>query len=258
VVLDDGRAVLARRLLVTTGLVDALPDVPGVAERWGHEVVHCPYCHGWEIRGQALGVLAGGPLAVHQALLFRQWTADVTLFLHTAPEPTDEEWEQLAARGIAVVDGEVERLEVADGRLTGVRVAGGRVFPREAVAVMPRFGTRSDLLAALGLGPTALDMGGHDLGTYLAADPTGATAVPGVWAAGNLTDPRAGVVNAAAAGLTTATFLNADLVAEDTRLAVAARRVERASFSSRAGQESLVPGPRPQPGPVPVAREVSG
>ncbi|MCA1598029.1 MAG: NAD(P)/FAD-dependent oxidoreductase, partial [Chloroflexi bacterium] len=111
VTLTDGAIVYARRLLVATGLVDELPDVPGVAERWGRDVLHCPYCHGWEVRDQAIGVLATGPMAVHQAQLFRQLSADVTLFLHTQPELTDEESEQLAARGITVVRGAVVSLE---------------------------------------------------------------------------------------------------------------------------------------------------
>ena len=113
VTLDDGRLVNARRLLVTAGLVDELPDVAGVRERWGRDVVHCPYCHGWEIRDQPLGILGSGPWAVHQALLFRQWTSDRVLFTHTAPALTDEQAEQLAARGIRVVPGIVDSLEVA-------------------------------------------------------------------------------------------------------------------------------------------------
>ena len=88
VVLADGGAVLARRLLVTTGLVDELPDVPGVAELFGSDVLHCPYCHGWEVRDRPVGVL-GGPMGVHQALMWRQWTADLTLLLHTGPAPSD-------------------------------------------------------------------------------------------------------------------------------------------------------------------------
>ena len=76
---------------MTTGLVDELPDVPGVRELWGSDVVHCPYCHGWEIRDRPLGVLGTNHMAVHGAQLFRQWSADLTLFLHTAPEPTAEE-----------------------------------------------------------------------------------------------------------------------------------------------------------------------
>ena len=89
VVLADGEPVRASRLLVTTGLVDELPDVPGLAELWGTDVPHCPYCHGWELRDQAIGVLSTGPLAVHQALLWRQWSSDITLFLHTGPEPDE-------------------------------------------------------------------------------------------------------------------------------------------------------------------------
>ena len=107
VTLDDGTTERARRLLVATGLVDDLPDVPGLRERWGHDVLHCPYCHGWEVRDQPIGVLATSERAVHQALLFRQWSDDVVLLQHTAPEPTPEQAEQLAARGIRVVPGVV-------------------------------------------------------------------------------------------------------------------------------------------------------
>jgi len=118
--LDDGRELGARRLLVASGLVDELPDVPGIRERLGRDVLHCPYCHGWEARDLAIGVLASGPFAVHQALLFAQWTADLTLFLHTIARPRDEEAEQLAARGITVVEGKVSALEVVEDRLAGV------------------------------------------------------------------------------------------------------------------------------------------
>ncbi|OEU91978.1 thioredoxin reductase [Streptomyces abyssalis] len=224
VVRRDGPAVLADRLLVTTGLADELPDVPGVAERWGRDVLHCPYCHGWEVRDQPVGVLGTGPLAVHQALLWRQWTADVTLFLHTAPEPAEDEYEQLAARDIAVVDGKVASLEVTGDRLTGVTLAGGRVVPRRALAVAPRFTARAGILTGLGLGTTEQETGGHVVGSYVAADPTGATEVPGVWVAGNVSGLTEQVIGAAAAGARAAGAINADLVAEDTRRAVAARR----------------------------------
>ncbi|BAH52214.1 NAD(P)/FAD-dependent oxidoreductase [Rhodococcus opacus] len=222
VTLADGRAVGARRLLVTTGLVDVLPpDIPGVAERWGRDVLHCPYCHGWELRDQPVGVLACSPLAVHQALMWGQWTDQVTLFLNDANEPTGEEYEQLAARGVAVIDGAVAGLEVRDDRLTGVRLRTGRVFPLAAVVVPPLFRARADFLATLGLATTEMEMAGHVIGTAVAADAMGATAVPGVWVAGNVADPKAQVIVAAGAGLTAAAALNADLIAEDTRLAVA-------------------------------------
>ena len=221
VTLEDGRRVGARRLLVTTGLVDELPDVPGVRERWGREVLHCPYCHGWEVRNQPIGILASGPMAVHQALLFRQLTADLTLFLHTAPQPTDEEAEQLAALGIAVVEGEVASLEVHEDRLTGVRLQDGEVVPRDAVVVSPRLAARAGILADLGLETTELP---HGLGEYVESDATGLTAVPGVWVAGNVTNPTAQVLASASAGAMAGAVINADLVAEDTREAVAAHR----------------------------------
>ncbi len=229
VVLADGRSVRARRLLVATGLVDELPDVPGVAERWGRDVLHCPYCHGWEVRDQAIGVLATGPMGVHGALLFRQWSSDVTLFLHTAQALSDEHREQLTARGIIVVEGEVAALEVVDDQLTGVRLRSGDVVPRRAVVVAPRFSARADVLTTLGLEATEQQVGGHVIGSHIAADATGATAVPGVWVAGNVADVHAQVISAAAAGLHTGAAINADLVAEDTAHAVTAHRTQLAS-----------------------------
>src|SRR3979411_1419295 len=143
VTLDDDRVLSARRLLVTTGLVDELPDVPGVRERWGGGGLACPYCHGWEVRDQAVGILASGSKAVHMALLFRQLTSDVALFTHTQPRLTDEQTEQLAARRIRVVTGFVDSLEVVDDHLTGVRLRDGTVVPRQALVVTPRFVTQA-------------------------------------------------------------------------------------------------------------------
>ncbi len=221
VALVDDVTLRARRLLVTTGLADELPDVPGVAERWGRDVLHCPYCHGWEVRDQRIGVLASGPLSVHQALLFRQWSAAVALLLHTAPPLTDAEREQLAARGIAVVEGEVERVEVADDRLVGARLRSGALVPLQAVVVAPVFRARVEMLDGLGLAPTEMEMGGQVFATSISADANGATGVSGVWVAGNATNPRAQVISAAAGGLNAAAMINADLVAEDTAAAVA-------------------------------------
>ena len=224
VALADGREVSARRLLVATGLVDELPDVPGVAERWGRDVLHCPFCHGWEVRDQAIGILATGPNAMHQALLFRQLSADVTFFRHTGPDLSDEDVEQLAALGVPIVDGEVAGLEVTGDRLTGVRLASGQVVPRSAVVVAPRFTARAGVLEPLGLTATEQEMRGAVVGSAVAADPTGATEVPGVWVAGNVADMSAQVVVSAAAGLRAGAMINADLVMEEARAAVEASR----------------------------------
>ena len=219
--LAGGEVLRARRLLVTTGLVDELPELPGLRERWGRDVVHCPYCHGWEVRDRAIGVLATGPMSMHQALLFRQWSADVTLFTHRSPAPDPEQAEQLAARGIAVVAGEVAALEVAGDRLAGLRLADGTVVAREVVAVASRMVARADLLASLGLRAVEHPSGA---GEHVPADPTGRTEVPGVWVAGNVTELTAQVGAAAAAGALAAAHINADLVTEETDAAVAAYR----------------------------------
>ncbi|WP_040407767.1 NAD(P)/FAD-dependent oxidoreductase [Amycolatopsis nigrescens] len=221
--LADGRRVRARRLLVATGLADELPDIPGLRARWGRDVLHCPYCHGWEVRDQAIGVLATGPVSVHQALLFRQWSDDVVYFSRGIPL-TEEQAEQLAARDIRVVDDEVAAVEVADDRLAGVRLGDGTVVGRDAVAVSPRMTTRAGFLAALGLLSTD-----HPMGEYISTDETGRTDVPGVWVAGNATDLVAQVGGAAAAGAMAGGQINADLVAEETRVAVRARRESRSA-----------------------------
>ncbi|MFF3403695.1 NAD(P)/FAD-dependent oxidoreductase [Streptomyces sp. NPDC002659] len=229
----SGRSYGARRLLVTTGLIDALPDVPGVRERWGRDVLHCPYCHGWEVRDAPIGVLATGQGAVHQALLFRQWSADVTVFLHTAGDPAEEQSEQLAARGIAMVEGEVVGLDVDDDRLTGVRLASGMSVPVRALAVAPRFEARGEVLSGLGLASVEHPLG---VGSYVESDTSGFTGVPGVWVAGNVTDLMAGVAVAAASGVQAAVAINTDLVAADTAAAVARRAAahDRRAFSRAA------------------------
>ncbi len=218
VTLAGGRLVHARRLLIATGLADELPDIPGLRERWGRDVVHCPYCHGWEVRDQAIGVLASGPTAVHQALLFRQLSDDVVLLSHTMPQPEGQEAEQLAALGIPVVPGEVVALEINEDRLTGVRLADGTVLARQALAVAPRMTARAGFLADLGLKPTAHPLG---VGEYIAAGPAGLTDVPGVWVAGNVADLGAQVGGAAAAGALAGAAINMDLVAEDAARAAA-------------------------------------
>lgn len=216
--LDDDRTVTARRSLVTTGLSDELPDIPGVAERWGRDVVHCPHCHGWELRDQPVGVLATHTeWAVHQALMFRQLTTEVTLFQHTAPTLTNPQVAQLTAWGIGVVTGTVGSLEIADDRVVGLRLADGRVWACSAIVVAPRLAANSGVLTSLGIRPTAHPTG---IGESIPADSTGLTKVSGVWVAGNVTDLSAHMMSAAAHGATVGAAINADLIAEDTRLTV--------------------------------------
>jgi thioredoxin reductase len=210
--LGGGQELQARRLLVATGVRDELPDLPGVRDRWGRDLLHCPYCHGWEVRDQPLGVLGSNPGSILHAQLVRQWSDDVVYFAHTQ-EPTPAEAAELEARGIRVVHGEVRRLVVDDDVLTGVELADGQVVSRTAVFVRPIITPHPDnVLARLGC---EVDDAG-----FAVVDGTGRTTVPGVWGAGNAVDPRAQVISAAGAGSAAAIAINADLVQDDIALAV--------------------------------------
>ncbi|MBF4635732.1 NAD(P)/FAD-dependent oxidoreductase [Agreia pratensis] len=208
----------ARRVILATGLVDDLPDIPGVAEAWGHSVLHCPFCHGWEVRDRRIAVIGRNENAMHQVLLFSQLSDDVTLFLHDAPEPSDEQWEQLAALGVRVVTPRVQRLVVDGAQVRAVEVDGGWSFEMDAVVVAPRFMARTELYEALGGESTLTPFGEHVDG-----DPRGMTAVPGVFVAGNTGQPMAMVAAAAASGVMAGAAAHGDLAAADLARAVATR-----------------------------------
>lgn len=214
--LGGGRVLTARRILVATGIGDQIPDVPGIRERWGNDLLHCPYCHGWEVRDQPLGVLGSNPGSVLHAQLVRQWSDDIVYFAHTQ-EPTPSEAAELDARGIRVVHGEVARLVVEDDHLTGVELVDGTVVARAAVFVRPiNMPSTDSLLTALGCD--------HDDNGFAVVDRTGRTSVPGVWGAGNAVDPRAQVITAAGEGSAAAIAINADLVQEDIAAALSVNR----------------------------------
>jgi thioredoxin reductase len=215
--LDGDERVTARRLLVTSGLVDVLPEVVGVRERWGHQVLHCPYCHGWEVRDQRIGVLATGPAAVHQALLFSQLSDDVVVLAHTAP-PAVGDLARLAAAGVRVLEGEVVALEGPARALEGARLADGTSVPLDAVVVAPRMLARSAVLDSLGLAPEEHPSG---MGEQYPSGPNGRTEVPGVWVAGNVADVGAQVMAAAAAGTLAGAAINLDLIEADLEERVA-------------------------------------
>ncbi|WP_284981713.1 NAD(P)/FAD-dependent oxidoreductase [Arthrobacter sp. efr-133-TYG-118] len=220
VMLGDARRFSARRLLMTTGLTDGLPPIDGLQEQWGKGVVHCPYCHGWEIRGKRIGVLGTGPMSVHQALLFRQWSPNIILFRNDTVEPTEEEWDRLNARSVTVVDGAVASVDAVNGVLTGLTLRQGSSFDIQAVAVSTRMEARSALLESLGLSTQVHPMG---VGRFIETDAAGATAVQGVYAAGNVSNLMAQVITAAAEGVMTGARINADLIEEETRWAVEGR-----------------------------------
>lgn len=212
VVCADGRRVTARRLLVATGLCDELPDIPGLAERWARDVLHCPYCHGWEVRHRRLGVLGGTPDAVRYAQIVRQWSDDV-MFFDQPGSLTTAERDGLLARAVRILAGPVKRVLVEDDRLSGVELDDGRLLQLDALFVPPRFVPNTRLLAELGCD---LDENGWPI-----TDVGGRTTAPGVWVAGNVANPRAQVITAAGEGSAAAIAINADLVEDDVRNAIA-------------------------------------
>ncbi|SOD63592.1 Thioredoxin reductase [Streptomyces zhaozhouensis] len=215
--LSDGRSVTARRLLVATGVRDELPDVAGLAEHWGETVLHCPYCHGWEVRDQPVALLASNGLAAHMGLLWSQWSDHVTLVTHTAPALDDARRARLEAAGVTVVDDRATAVtRDRDGALSGLTLAGGGSVPCRAVVVSPRSTVRLGPLAALGLEPTDVVMEGQVLGTQIETDPTGRSPVPGVWVAGNAAGINEHVVSSAAAGVRAGAVINMDLIEADT------------------------------------------
>lgn len=179
--LAGGTELTTRGVLVATGLRDELPEIPGVRERWGNDVLHCPYCHGYEVRDAPIGVLGGDnrPFTLHQASLIRQWSPDVVFFPNRITLDA-EECERLTARGIRIVDGEVARLVVQDELLTSL---------------------------------------GYQVGEngWVATDATGHTSVPGAWAAGDVVDSSAQAITA---GSVAAIAINHYLLAEDVEQAV--------------------------------------
>ena len=209
ITLADGQVLDTRRVLIATGATDEVPPIPGLRERWGKDFLHCPYCHGWEVRDQPLGVIGAGIGSVEHALLVRQWSDDLIFFTHSY-DLTEAEREQLEARGIRIVDGEVRGLVVEGDRLRGVVLGDGRTVERTALFVRPEIRPRLDgLLEHVGCET-------DDLG-FVRVDKLGRTSVPGVWAAGNATNARAQVITAAGEGSAAAISINADLVEEDVR-----------------------------------------
>ncbi|MBS4104505.1 NAD(P)/FAD-dependent oxidoreductase [Tsukamurella paurometabola] len=209
----------ARTLLVATGLRDVLPAIDGLAERFGRDAIHCPFCHGYEVRDRPLAVLGGdnAAMSVHQALLIPQWSRDLVFFTNGLDVP-DADRERIEARGTRIVDGAVAGLVVEGDAVRAVRLADGTEIAREAVFVGPRFVPQDELL--LQLGAERGDNG------FVATDPMGGV-LPGVWAAGNVVSPMAQVIVAAGAGSSAAAAISAHLLERDIATDMDAATLDR-------------------------------
>lgn len=169
--------------------------------------------------------------------MFRQWSLEITLFLNDTVEPTDDEWEKLAARSIRVVEGAVASVDAVDGVLAGITLRQGASFSLAALAVGSRMEARSALLESLGLSAQEHTSGA---GRFIETDAMGATAVPGVYAAGNVSNLVAQVITAASEGVMAGARINADLIEEETRCAVEGRFGPFSSFSEAAVSRAVL------------------
>jgi thioredoxin reductase len=195
--LGDGTQEHARAVLLATGMEYRYPALPGIAERWGHSVFHCPFCHGWEVHGQPLGVLDRGAPGVHRALLLRVWSDDVTLFADGPAELTAGDADRLRAAGVAVEERPVAGLVGAGDSLSAVVLAGGDERACHALLVPVTLHQRSDLAVQLG---AELARPGQLAVDAVAVDPLFRTSVPGLSAAGDICVEMPSVANAVAAG----------------------------------------------------------
>lgn len=193
----DGADERARRVLLATGMAYLPPELPGLAPLWGRSVFHCPFCHGWEVSGQPLALLARGEKAVHLALLLRCWSDDIVLLADGSADLDDAGRARLAGAGVRVDERPVAALDAADGDLSAVVFADGSRLPRRGLLVATGMRQRDRLAERLGVditgpGPVAEDPVG--------VDPLCRTSVSGVFAAGDLTGEMPQVAVAIAAG----------------------------------------------------------
>jgi len=209
-----GTVDTARAVLLATGVADDLPAVAGIREQWGRGVLHCPYCHGFEVAGRRLGVLATSPASLHQIELVRQWTGDLIAFTAELGPVDDDVAARLDARGIRQVSSPVKALIERSGNLVAVQTADGVAHEIDALFTAPV--PRQQLAFADGLGLARADQPGAPL----AVDVLGATSHPRVWAAGNVVAPYGNVPLSMGQGSMAGAAINAALVQADAATAV--------------------------------------
>ncbi|MEU3332696.1 NAD(P)/FAD-dependent oxidoreductase [Glutamicibacter creatinolyticus] len=217
----------ARRIVLATGLRDTLPKIPGLGQGWGKSVLHCPYCHGWEVRGQRIAILGVSAMSSHQAQLFSQLSKHVTYVNHDPSALAEDQRTLLEALGIEIVNSAVQALDVHDdGSLHGIKLSNGVVLDADAAVVASSMHANAGLYLSLG-GQLAQ----HPMGEYIATDQMGTTDIPGVYAAGNVANLGAMILASAAAGVTAGAAANADLLQEAAKKVMLGRKTKSPASS---------------------------
>jgi thioredoxin reductase len=206
VTLATGDVLESVRLVLAFGISDELPAIPGLAERWGASVLHCPYCHGYEFSGQRLGVLHASPRSFHQAMLISEW-GPTTLYLNGGPEPDDTSLAELAKRHVAIERTPVKTLLGDGSRLSSIELVDGRVSPTDALYIGPPTRFNSEIPHHLGC-----ELDDAQFGPIVRTDAEKMTTVPGVYAAGDITRGAHTVTFAAADGVMAGLAVHRSLV----------------------------------------------
>jgi thioredoxin reductase len=202
-----GSRFTTRKLLLATGVRDELPPLPGLAECWGISALHCPYCHGFEVRGTPLGILSSGPLAFEFARVLRQWSPNLTLFTNGPSGLTEEQRCALAERNITIEERELASVEQVEGQLQALRFRDGNTHALNTLFVKPALTQTNSLAESLGC--TLNEMG------LVAVDEWQRTSQPGIYAAGDNTTMFRALSLAIASGTKAGAFINKELVEED-------------------------------------------
>lgn len=196
----------ADKLLFATGITDILPSIKGIEECWAKTVIHCPYCHGYEVKGQKTAILANGETAVHYAKLLLQWTKDLTIFTNGTPDFTDEQYAGFRKYNIGIIDTEISELIHSNGQLQSILIENGNAHHFEVMYHRPQFKIHCDI--PLALGATLNEIG------YLQVDFMQKTNIDGIFAAGDCTSPMRSVANAVAEGSKAGAMINNELAVE--------------------------------------------
>lgn len=195
VTLEDGTLLSSKKLILATGLRDEIPDIPGLRVRWGATVIHCPYCHGYEVRNQPLGVIATSPLSIHQAGMIPDW-GPTTYFTQGEFEPDEEQRAFLLKRGVTIESTPVLEVLGRAPEMTSVYLADGRTVRIAALFVGPKTHMSSPFAEQLGC-----EFEEGPMGLVIKTDAMKHTSVDGVFAAGDVSNPMQNATLASASGV---------------------------------------------------------
>lgn len=204
---ETGQTFTARKLVFATGIKDIFPDIPGFTESWGKTVIHCPYCHGYEVRGEKTGILANGDTAFELATLISNWTNDLAIYTNGLSSLTEQQADKLKKHKINIVETGIDRLEHKSGYIQHIVFQNGKKASLKALYARPAFTQHSIIPQSLGCELTPEG--------YIKVGAAQRTTIDGLYACGDNTSRMRTVANAVSMGTTTGLMLNKELIEEN-------------------------------------------